>query len=81
MKYADDILLFAKSRVEIQITMEVLIEELNEIGLEVKANKTKTITNEILQDNFVMIGGVQVAIVEENGTHKYLGRYLSMCLA
>ena len=24
-----------------------------------------------------MIGGVQVAIREENGTHKYLGRYLS----
>ena len=76
MRYADDILLFAKSLKELQNMMTALIEELGEIGLNLNAAKTKIITNEVQDDNFVMIGDVKVDVIEENGTHKYLGRYL-----
>ena len=57
--------------------MELLIEELRRIGLELNVSKTKIITNEIQVQNFIVIGGTEVGIVEESGKHRYLGRYLS----
>ena len=77
MRYADDILLFAKSREELQNMIMLLIEELSKIGLELNASKTKILTNEMLEEEFISVGDVQIGIVPEDGKHKYLGRYLS----
>ena len=77
VRYADDILLFAKSRGELQRMMVTLIEDLREIGLEVNTSKTKVLTNEISGDPFIMVGEEKLTIVGEHETHKYLGRYLS----
>ena len=47
VKYGDDILLFAKSREELQNMIVLLVEELRKIGLELNASKTKILTNQI----------------------------------
>lgn len=75
-RYADDILLFAHSREELQTMIELLIEELRKICLELNASKTKILTNEIQEQQFILVGDVQINIVPENENHKYLGRYL-----
>ena len=77
VRYADDILLFAKSREELQSMIMLLIEELRKIGLELNVSKTKILTNEIQEEHFISVGDVQIGIVAEDGKHKYLGRYLS----
>ena len=73
VRYADDILLFAKSREELQPMIELLIEKLRKIGLELNASKTKILTNEIQGEQFILVGDVQINIVPENEKHKYLG--------
>ena len=77
VRYADDMLLFAKSREELQNMMVLLVEELQKIGLDLNASKTKVITNDIQDENFIMIGVEKVGIIAENDKHKYLGRYIS----
>ena len=57
--------------------MLLLVEELQQIGLDLNASKTKIITNDLYQENFIMVGDEQVSIIEEDGKHKYLGRYIS----
>ena len=69
-------LLFAKSREELERMMVSLIEVLEKIGLELNASKTKIITNDIHSDNFIMVGTEQISIIEDDGKHKYLGRYI-----
>ena len=76
VRYADDILLFAKSREELQNMLLLLVEELRKIGLELNADKTKILTNEILEEQSVSVGGTEIGLIAENGKHKYLGRYL-----
>ena len=56
VRYADDMLLFAKSREELENMMVLLIDELQQIGLDFNASKTKVITNDIHHENFIMVG-------------------------
>ena len=68
VRYADDMLLFAKSREELENMMMLL---------DLNASKTKIITNDIHDDNFITVGGNQISIIEDDGKHKYLGRSIS----
>ena len=77
VRYADDILLFAKSREELQNMILLLVEELRKIGLELNASKTKVLTNESPEEQFILVGDTEIGIIAEDGKHKYLGRYLS----
>jgi len=45
-KYADDIMVFAKSDSELAVMIELLVEELAKIGLHLNGKKTKIMTNE-----------------------------------
>lgn len=47
VRYVDDMLLFAKSREELEKVMVSLVDRLRKIGLELNASKTKVITNDI----------------------------------
>lgn len=76
-RYADDMLLFAKTREELEKMLGLFIEELQKIGLDLNASKTKIITNDIHLENFITIGDETINIIEEDGKHKYLGRYIS----
>ena len=55
----------------------LLIAELQKIGLELNANKTKVITNDIHLENFITVGSERIIIVGEDAKHKYLGRHIS----
>ena len=70
-------LLFAKIREELENMMVLLIDELQQIGLDLNASKTKVITNDVHLENFIIVGNEQINIVEDDGKHKYLGRYIS----
>ena len=75
-RYAEDVMLFAKSIGEVVEMVELLIEEFAKFGLELNASKTKIITNDVVDYMFVDIGGFMVAIFDSSGEHRFLGRYL-----
>ena len=80
-RYADDILVYAKSLAELQSMVESLLSELKAIGLDPNATKTKILTtNEhySLNASFIDIDGEFIDVVPSNAAHKYLGRMLSL---
>ena len=80
IRYADDILLFAKSIEELVSMIEKLIEELKRIGLTLNAKKTKILRcNPDIDDsslNVVEIGDEFVTVMKDTDSHRYLGRLL-----
>ena len=77
-RYADDMMLFAKSFAELEEMLSLLKEELERIGLEMHESKTKVMTsfneNEL---DFVDIDGLMLEILPYEKAHKYLGRMIS----
>ena len=76
-RYADDVMLFAKSMEEATEMVELLIHEFAKFGLELNTSKTKIITNEVVSYEYVDIAGSMVEVLGPNSEHKFLGRYLS----
>ena len=76
-RYADDVMLVAKSLQEATEMVELLIEEFAKFGLELNSSKTKIITNEVVSYQFVDIAGSMVEVLGSNDEHRFLGRYLS----
>ena len=81
-RYADDILLYAKSLKELEYMTEALLEELKKAGLTMNAGKTK-ILHSMMEDseatlNFVEINGDFVKVLHPDEHHRYLGRHLSL---
>ena len=76
-RYADDVMLFAKSLEEATEMVELLIEEFAKMGLELNASKTKIITNEVVSYEYVDIAESMVAILGPNEEHRFWGKYLS----
>ncbi|OLP96509.1 Myosin-12 [Symbiodinium microadriaticum] len=82
IRYADDILLFAKSLEELVFMMESLVHELAHIGLQLSSSKTKIFTTQSLTTPlFVEACGEMVQVLTGDQTHKYLGRSLCGSLA
>ena len=75
-RYADDVMLYAKSAEEITEMTELLVEELSKVGLQLNGTKTKILTTSPVEFDFVDIAGDMVEIVSHSNSHKYLGRYL-----
>ena len=81
IRFADDILLMAKSKEELSEMMAWLVDELFEIGLEVNKAKTKLLTTEC---NYfkegtsaaVCIRNQYYHVLGNHEWHKYLGKYL-----
>ena len=57
--------------------VEILVEEFATVGLELNASKTKILTNDCPELDFVDIAGSMVEIIQAQSYHKYLGRHLS----
>ena len=79
VRFADDILLFAKSLDEIIMMLEFLKEELAEAGLEMHPDKTKIMTSDGENTvNVIDIHGMMIWILKEDAAHRYLGRLLNL---
>ena len=75
-RYVDDVMIFGKSENEICEMTEMLIEELAKVGLHLNGSKSKVITNDAPEYDWVDIAGELVDILKPTETHRYLGRHL-----
>ena len=75
IRYADDILLFAKDLDECQYMLESLVEVLREYGLELNMQKTKILSTHSapLDQLFLITNQGSVEILAARSKHKYLG--------
>ena len=82
VRYADDVLLFAKSLSELRSMTEILITELRLFGLELNCSKTKILHTEFQDEenmpDFVEIDNDFIEVLHGNRRHRYLGRRLSL---
>ena len=76
VRYADDILLFAKSLEEGVHMVELLAEVFREFGLELNASKTKILSTEHVEDTTVycITDCGEIEILAKRQKQKYLGR-------
>ena len=76
MRYAEDMMIFAKTPAELAQMTEWLVEELFNVGLHLNQSKTKVFKG--CEDNidFLDIGNNLVDVVTGATRHRYLGRYL-----
>ena len=84
-RYADDILLYAKSLDELQHMTELLLPELALVGLRLNASKTRILHTDFpdsgSETDLVEIGGEFISILHVGSWHRYLGRHLSLSSA
>lgn len=73
LRFADDIIVFAKSAKELEQMMQSLAYESKKSGLQMNANKTKVMTNSIQKP--VKVFGQQIDYVQE---YVYLGKQVSL---
>ena len=82
IRYADDMILYAKSLIELESMTEKLLEELRKIGLRLNAKKTQILRCNPSEDdwslNFTEISGEFVKILDDDESHRYLGKQLSI---
>ena len=77
LRYADDLMLYAKHWDELIFMMETLIVELSAVGLHLNTSKTKILTTTALTGPmFLDVGGDMIEVVHGQETHKYLGKKL-----
>ena len=77
VRYADDIMLFAKMEEESIEMIELLVEAFRIVGLELNAAKSKILTNAPIDYSYVDVTENVVEIIEAGSYHKYLGRHIS----
>ena len=80
-RYADDILLYAKSAPELQSMIESLFAELRLIGLDANPVKTNILTTDehfTSNPSFIDIDGEFVDVISRDRSHKYLGRMINL---
>ena len=77
VRYADDIMLFAKTEQELIQMVELLVEVFQSVGLELNAAKSKILTNAPIDYSYVDVTESFVEIIDAGSFHKYLGRYIS----
>ena len=77
LRYADDMMIFAKFAEELAQMAEWLVEALAFIGLQLNTSKTKVLCTLNNVEDFLDIGGNFVEVSSGNKCQKYLGRHLS----
>lgn len=77
VRYADDIMLFAKTEEELIEMVELLVEAFRLIGLELNVAKSKILTNAPIDHSYVDVTENFVEIIDAGSYHKYLGRHIS----
>ena len=77
VRYADDLVIYAKTQAELCEMLEILNEELDAIGLSLNASKTKIFTTTALHEPlYIDVAGGMVEVLLGDSVHKYLGRHL-----
>jgi len=78
LRFADDILLFAKSYAETVSLLHYLVTVLSQVGLILNASKTVVLTNEAQPPQHLQLpSGETIAILEHNSGQKWLGCILT----
>ena len=78
VRYADDLMLYARSDTDLASMVECLVEELAAVGLTLNTSKTKILTTESLKEPmFLAIGGDRIEVLHGEQNHKYLRQKLS----
>ena len=77
VRYADDLMLYARSHTDLATMMECLAEKLAAVGLNLNTSKTQILTTEGLKGPmFLSIGGDRIEVLHGEQIHKYLGKKL-----
>ena len=80
IRYADDVLLYAKSLQELESMTERILDALKAIGLSLNAKKTSILKCNVSEDdssfNFVQIECEFVKVLDDTDSHRYLGKLL-----
>ena len=82
-RYADDIMVYAKTLPELIHMIEMLFEELQKVGLAPNQSKTKILSTKIDDEQLpraVQIHDYVIEILDKHDTHKYLGRKINVHL-
>ena len=78
LRFADDILVFATSSQQAAYLLDELVVALADVGLILNQDKTKLITTQAQPPTTITTpGGLTVAVVDQDGCHKWLGCILS----
>ena len=74
LRFADDILLFAKTFEETKFLLDELVTCLAEVGLHLNVGKTKILTTQSQRPNEVPLrNGRVIEVLDRGSTHKWLG--------
>ena len=77
IRYADDLIIYAKSWEELSVMVELLSEELAAVGLDLNAGKTKFLTTDTLDTPlFIDVADGMVEVLHGDAVHKHLGRHI-----
>ena len=77
-RFADDILLFARSAMEVRKLLDSLVAELSEVGLLLNADKTVVLTSQSQPPSTITINhGVTLAVLPGNVAQKWFGCMLA----
>jgi hypothetical protein len=79
LRFADDVMLFAKTLPQLQKMLGDIITEAGKRGLELHPDKTKILSNTVRRTGrsaarYVDINGLRIEIIPRDGDVKYLGR-------
>ena len=78
LRFADDILVFATSSQQAAYLLDELVVALADVGLILNEDKTKLLTTQTQPPKTITTPrGVNVAVVDRDGCHKWLGCILS----
>ena len=81
LRFADDVMLFATSKGQIQNMMCEFKEAKEKVGLTIHPNKTKILSNESSMNSdtkrYIKIGDVDIEILAKSESVKYLGQRIS----
>ena len=78
IRYADDIMIYAKSWQELVYMIECLVQELGKIGLHLNASKSRIITTAHIDGPmYINVSDDMVEVLTAGDVHKYLRRHIS----
>ena len=76
IRFADDLLIFAKSIDEAIYMLDTLVDTFREYGLELNSKKTKLLSTTTITEDTILVEQLAgfIEIIASNRTHKYFGR-------
>ena len=78
LRFADDILLFARTAAEAMALLDDLVRKLQKIGLQLNATKTIVLTSEVQPPSSLHTkNGIVLRVLKQEEAHKWLGCMIS----